>query len=257
MRRRLAALALLVVLAGLAGCTSVFGPGEPDQDRLQENASYDWEANATVAIEVNKSTYEAVYRLTNQSEMDVYRNDALGRERYVPVSALQFRYPNGTTITADHPGLSASQTRKRTTLDVPNGTNGSVAFRTERNGKRFATPVFVEGSYEVTLPPSARVGIPLLSQVSPRGYDTEVTDDRMTVRWENVTSRSLTVRWYLQRDILLFTGIVIAAIVVGTGGSVYYYRQIRRLERRREQAGIDLDEEDDDPRDRGPPPGMK
>lgn len=276
MRRRLLAIGLLVVLAGLAGCSTVFGPGDPDPEDLRQNASYDWGADANVSVLVNKSSYEAVYRISegseqaNTSELQVYQRDVLGQEEHVPVSSPQFRYPNGTRVTVDaihysngtrrtvnETGLSVSQTRQRTILDLPNDTEGSVAFTAARQGKRFSTPVFVEGSYAVTLPPNARVGVPVLSQVSPGSDGSDVTGDRMTIRWDDVTTRSLTVRWYLERDLLLFAGIVVVAVVVGSGGALYYYRQIRQLERRRDEADIDVTDEDDDFRDDGPPPGMR
>jgi len=99
--------------------------------------------------------------------------------------------------------------------------------------------------------------VPLLSQVSPGNYETSVDEDGyMTVVWDDVSSQSLRVRWYLQRDLLLFTGVAVVAIVVGSGGALYYYRQILQLKRRREESAIDVDG-DDDPRDRGPPPGMR
>jgi hypothetical protein len=132
---------------------------------------------------------------------------------------------------------------------------GKVGYTARRSGKQFSSPVFLQGSHEITLPPGARIGIPLLSQAGPGGYNTSVTDNRMTVQWGNLTRGSLSVRYYLQRDLLLFTGLVVFVVVVGAGGTLYYLRQIRRLEATREEMGIDVDYEDD-PRDDGPPPGM-
>jgi hypothetical protein len=99
----------------------------------------------------------------------------------------------------------------------------------------------------------------LLSQVSPRADSRSVANDRQTIRWNEVTTRGLSVRYYLQRDLYLFGGLSIVAIVVGTGGALYYYRQLQEVKRRRMEAGIDLEEEDqdDDLNDRGPPPGMR
>lgn len=256
MRRRLAVLAGLAVLVALGGCTGVFGPGEPDQARLNENASYEWGADADVSLTVERSSYAGVYDVSNRSSLEAYSRDGLGRERHLPVSALRYRYANGTTLTANDSALSVEQTRQRTTIAFPNASAAELAFTAPRHGKQFATPVFVEGSYAVRLPPDARVGVPLLSQVSPGGYSTTVDGEYMTVQWDEVTSRQLQVRWYLERDLLLFAGLVAAAVAIGSGGALYYYRQIRRLARRREAAGIDV-EEDDDPRDRGPPPGMR
>lgn len=258
MKRRLALLALLVASVALTGCAGLFGPDEPDQERLGGNASYDWETNATVSITVNRSSFEGVYDLTNQSSLTVYRRGELGEEHRLPISALRYRYENGTVVeySNDSSVLTVTPTSDRVTIDVPNGTTGQIAFTAPRHGKRFTTQVFLQGSHAVTLPPNARVGIPLLSQVSPRGYETDVDGDRMTIRWENVTSQRLSVRYYLQRDLLLFAGVVGVSTLVGSSGALYYYYQIRRLKRRREEHGLDVDE-DDDPRDRGPPPGMR
>ena len=256
MRRRLAVLGLLALLVALGGCSSVFGPSEPDQAKLNENASYDWDSDANVSITVNKSSYKGVYHVSNTSRLELYNRDELGTEHNLQISALRYRYPNGTVVTANSSAVSVEQTRERTILTLPNESAGKVAFTSPRHGKQFATPVFIEGSYAVRLPKNARVGVPLLSQVTPGNYRTTVSGDYMTVHWEDVTSRSLRVRWYLERDLLLFSGLAVAAIVIGSGGALYYYRQILQLKRRREQTAIDVDDTDD-PRDRGPPPGMR
>jgi hypothetical protein len=107
----------------------------------------------------------------------------------------------------------------------------------------------------MVLPPSARIGVPLLSQAGPGGYTTAVAGDRMTVRWEGVDGGTVRVRYYLQRDLMLFGGLAVLVLVVGVGGALYYVREIRTLEQRRKEMGDEV-EYDDDPRDRGPPPGM-
>ena len=107
------------------------------------------------------------------------------------------------------------------------------------------------------MPPSARVGIPLLSQVSPPADDRNVSAGRMTVRWNEIERGPVVVRYYLQRDILLFGGLGGVLAVAGVVGALYYYRQIRTLEKRREEIGLDVETEDDDFGDDGPPPGMR
>ena len=104
------------------------------------------------------------------------------------------------------------------------------------------------------LPESARVGVPLLSQVRPGATNRTVRNNQLTLSWEDVSAPNLTVRYYLQRDLLLFGGLVIGAIIIGVGGALYYYRQLRATQRKREEVGLDIDIEDDD-RDE-PPPGM-
>lgn len=256
MRRRVVALGALVVLVALAGCGSLLGPGEPDQEKLNEDANYTWDDDVDVSLTLEKDSFKGVYNVSNRSELPVYTRDGLGQEEHLEIRALKYRYPNGTVVSANSSALSASQTRDRTILDVPNQSGGRVAFTAPRQGKRFSTPVFVEGSTTLTLPPSGRVGVPLLSKVSPKADERTVTEDRMTLRWENVTSRVLSARYYLVRDLWLFGTILTGAVVVGSGGILYYWRQIKRLKRRREETGIDIDD-DDDPRDDGPPPGMR
>ncbi|MFB6309076.1 MAG: DUF5803 family protein [Haloarculaceae archaeon] len=256
MKRHGLALLGLLALVALAGCSSVFGPSQPDPAELAANATYDWNQSVNASITVNRSSFAAVYNVTNRSHLAVYRRDGLGRERSLPISALRYRYPNGTVVTVNDSSMSVDRTRSRTNVTLPGDGNGQVAFTAPRHGKEFSTPSFVAGSHAVTLPPDARVGIPLLSQVSPPGYETAVADDRMTIRWGDVGDRSISVRYYLERDLLLFALLAAGAIIVGSGGLLYHYRQLKRAQRRRSEAGLDI-EEDDDPRDRGPPPGMR
>jgi len=77
----------------------------------------------------------------------------------------------------------------------------------------------------------------------------------MHIRWEN-PDRNVFVRYYLQRDILIFGGLVAVLGAVMVGGLIYYLRQIRELENKRKEMGLDV-EADDDEFDDGPPPGMR
>jgi hypothetical protein len=250
MRRRLLALGALFVLVGLAGC---FGPSEIPQDQLGGNASYEWDRDADAAYTLSRSSYTAVFNLSNRSTLAVHDRDALGVESPVELEKLRFRYRNGTVVNASEANLSASLEQRRTVITVP-ARDGHVGYTGSRSGKQFSTPVVVPGTQTVTLPPGTRVGVPLLSQVGPGEYTTNVAENRMTVRWAEVVDGSLTVHYYLERDLLLFSLLLLLALSVGLGGSIYYLRQIRELESVREQIGLDVD--DDDPRDRGPPPGM-
>ena len=257
-RRHLALVAVVATLA-LSGCTGVFGPEPSDPDRLNQNASYDWDTTEDANIVVNRSSYTAVYDVENRSTFEVYTRSGLGRERSVPIRGLRFRYENGTVIAPANSSLAATEGSQRTEIQFGGNVSGEVAFTAPRSGKQFTTPTYVEdGTYAVTLPPGARVGIPLLSQVTPGGPNTFVDPEtnRMTLSWETVDTQVVNVRYYLQRDLLLFGGLTAVGIVVAIVGSVYYYRQLQAVKRRREEAGIDI-EEDDDPRDRGPPPGMR
>lgn len=261
-RRHLALLSVLALVA-LAGCTGIFGPEEVDPNQLNENASYDWDTETNASLTLNRTSYRAIYHLPNNSSFTIYSRDDLGREESVPISALRFRYDNGTVISPANSSLSAERTGRSTIIGLPNNSSGQVAFTAPRQGKTFSTPTFVDGqTYAVTLPPGRRVGIPLLSQVTPGGYETSVDEatNRMTFTWnEPITSRAIRLRFYLERDLLIFGGLAAVAVVVGTVGTVYYWRQLQAVRRRRKEAGIDLEEEyeDEDFGDDGPPPGMR
>lgn len=258
MRRRLVALGLLLALVALAGCSSVFGGGGPSDERLNENATYDWDTNATTTISLTRSSFTAVVGVENKSWVKLYRSGALGDQDPLSIRALRFRYPNGTVVRTNESSMSVRTGGSKTNVTLPQA-GGQVAFKAGRpTGKRFSTPLFVDGkhSIEVTMPRGARVGLPFLSQVSPGSSDRRVEDGRMTVRWENTSNGPITLRYYLQRDILLFGGLAVVLLLVGVGGVLYYFRQIRTLEQRREEIGLDVEVEDDD-FDDGPPPGMQ
>jgi hypothetical protein len=259
MNRRLLARGLVVALAATAGCSSLFGSGGPSEEQLTAPGEYDWETPANTTFNVTRSQFTTVVDVHNRSSVVVYRTDEIGTDQPLPIRALQFRYPNGTVVTANDTDLSARTQNQRTNISLP-AEEGKVAFTAPRpNAKRFATPVFVEGSHAVVLPPRARVGLPLLSQVNPGRYNTSVngTTNRMTVSWGSVDRGPIVTRYYLQRDILIFGSIASVLLVVGVVGGLYYYRQIRSLRQQREEIGLDVETEDDDLGDDGPPPGMR
>ncbi|MFB6183081.1 MAG: DUF5803 family protein [Haloarculaceae archaeon] len=252
-RRRLYALGLLALLVALAGCSSVLGPSQPSAEQLNAPANYDWNTNATTSVDVSRSSYTTIVTVHNRTYLEVYQRSDIGTENPVSLKGLRFRYPNGTVLNGSE--LEVHNTRKRTNITLP-ASEGKVAYTASRNGKRFSMPLFVEGSHEVTLPPGARVGIPLLSQVTPNPDSTAVVNERMTVSWKDVERGPILVRYYLERDIYLFGGLLGLLVVVGTAGALYYLRQIRRLERKRETVGPDVDTGGDE-FDDGPPPGMR
>jgi predicted small lipoprotein YifL len=251
-RRHLLAAGGLLALVLLAGCG--LGPSEIPDEELNENVSFDWDTDAKATFSLSRSSYTAVIQVSNESTIQVFRRDALGTDTPVQPNALQFRFLNGTVVNATHGNLSASLQNSATEITVP-ADNGTLGYAASRSGKQFATPVFVEGSHELVLPPGARIGVPLLSQASPGGYGTSVSDNRMTVRWDELEDGTINVRYYLQRDLFIFSGLVGLVLILGVGGSIYYLREIRQLEEQREEMGIDVDE-DDDVGDGGPPPGM-
>lgn len=272
--RGAARLALLCLLAATSGCLGILGPGEPDPGSLSSDARYEWNASVDAYVELHSNNYTAVYDLSNKStgesgSFEVYRRDALGTEQPLPLEALQYRFPNGTRVvyeegtpvmvhpngsTANTSALAVERTRHRTVVTIPDG-EGKLAYTAPKTGKQVATPTFVEGSYEVVLPPRTSVAVPLLARVRPGGYTaSRGPDGRVHVRWETVRARTLVVRYYLDRDLLIFGGMVALLVGAGIAGTAYYLLQIRRLVERRREVGLDVDVGDDD--SRRPPPGM-
>lgn len=282
--RRALPLLLLALLAASAGCSSVLGPGSPDAGSLAENASYDWDRDRAGYLEVNRDNYTAVYAVGNRTTgnleaddptVELYTHDVLGTEEPLEVAAVQFRFPNGTRVTfresegsavavvsypngstRSEPGvLTVNRTRKRTVVHLPANETGKLAFTTPKNGKRVSTPTFVRGDYEMVLPPDTDVSVPLLGQVRPPRDDARTVDGRVHVYWRDVGAKSLTVRYYLERDLFLFAALAGGLTLTGIVGAVYYARQIRQTRKRREEVGLDVDVGDDDRE--GPPPGMR
>lgn len=257
MNRHALALGALAVLVVLSGC-SVFGGGggEIDEENLLDDADYEWETNATVTynLSVGSDEYTAVHGLENQSELSIHSERTFRGDQSVGIDALRFRFENDTVVNATHHGLNASKGSDQTTIRLP-AENGTVAWTASRNGKSWSTPVFVETSHEVVLPESTRVGIPLLSRSDPRPDRTTLEDDQMTLFWEE-PSGSISVRYYLVRDLYIFGGLAILTVLAGLGGLGYYFRRIRAARRQRQNVGPDVDYDDDDLDDDGPPPGM-
>jgi predicted small lipoprotein YifL len=253
-RRHLLALGALAAVVALAGCG--FGPSEIPEDELTENATYDWDVDAKATFDLSRSSYSTVVNITNSSQLEVWQRGAIEGDMPVSLRSLQFRYRNGTVVNATHANLTATRQQERTVIDLPDD-EGLVGYTASRGNKQFGTPAFVEGSYEFVLPPGTRIGLPLLSDASPGGWETTVEDNRQTVRWDEVTRGAVSVRFYLQRDILIFGSLFAIVVVGGVIGSIYYIRQIRQLEDQREELGLDVETEDDDIGNDGPPPGMR
>lgn len=249
-RRRLGALAVLAVVA-LAGCTAgPLGPGPVNQDAIGKNVTYDWKSSANASITVTGGTYEAVYDVRARTggtdeqppTFEVHQRDALGRNSPLSIQGVKFQYPNGTVVGIDAASIDNKKKRKVVTLPA---SEGHLAFRSSTGGKRFSTPTFVQGSYEVTLPAGMRVGVGLLARVNPSGYEKQIANNRVTIQWENVRGRSVVVRYYLVRDLWLFAAGALALVGLAIGGAAYYRRQIRELERKRKEVGLDVETESD------------
>lgn len=250
MNRRGLALVGLGVLVVLTGC---LGGSGPSKEQLRANADYDWNTSANGTLRLGGDSYTAVYEIHNTSQLDFYQRDMFNNREPLPIRAVQFRYPNGTVVNAT--AFDSSTNDERIRLKLPNRT-GKLAYTVDQNGKSVQTATFVDGSYEVVLPPKTNVGVPILSNVVPGGYETEPVDGQVHITWENIDSGELTVEYYLERDLWLFGGLFALLVAVGIGGGVYYWRQIRSLQDRREEVGLDVEDDDDGLDDQGPPPGM-
>ncbi len=275
MNRRLLAVLALVVVVGLAGCTTLFGSDVDDPDALSQDAEYNYDSESDAFITINRENYTAVYNVSakvtgDEETIQLWRTNAFTIENPLELSALQFRHTNGTIVryvdgetVMIHPDgteeptdtLSVDSTRQRTIVHLP-AEDGQLAFTTPKTGKEVAIRTPVHGSYEVALPPGRDAQYPLLSRVHPSNDGREVVGDRVHLQWENVETSVITLRWYLDRDLWLFGGLGVIAGIAGIIGSMYYYRQIKQAKARREEEGIDVDYDDDDG-PKGPPPGMR
>lgn len=272
MNRRQCAVGGLVLLVLLSGCT-LFGGGEISQDELTEPAEYDWETNATAAYNVttepmlsfSSNEYQAVITVADRETLSIHRETLFRGDRSVSIEALQFRFENGTVVNATHAGLTATEESDETVIELPatNGTVGYTAdwgsatgFRGSPRTWRVQTPV--EGTHTVTMPEGARTTLPLLSATRPGGYESTVEDDRVTLTWEEFDGSTISVRYYLVRDLYLFGGLFAVGLVVAIVGVGYYYRAIQRAREQRKAVGLDVEEELEDIDDsEKPPPGMR
>lgn len=224
MSRAVVAVAVLAVLAGCAG-------GGVDADRINENASYEWDTDTTAKINVTGSQYKAVYSVDANESLEIYRLDDLGSERPVPFRALKYRAPNGTVVRGAN--LSVTEEDPRAVVTPPDA--GQVAYTAPTPPKRFATPTLVTGSYVVVLPANMGIAVPVLGTISPGGVDRTVEDGRTRLRWDELErGERIELGYYLDRDLQIFVGLIGLLALLTVGGVVYFRFQLRSLARRRE-----------------------
>ncbi|MDG5820343.1 DUF5803 family protein [Natronococcus sp. A-GB7] len=257
MNRRLAlAVIAVALLATTAGCSAIFGGiSDEELDREQE---YDdlRDSDADVAVDIEGGTiltsgeFRAVYDLNETEELSLYRS-SFYTEDALDIHSVRYWYPNGTEVTGSD--LEIDQGRSSTEVEVPDG-NGTLAFSGSAGSRTFQLPAYVHGSYEVTLSEGYRTSNFLFGDVNPGGYEREVADDRERLVWDEVDS-TISLRYYLTRDIPLFAGLVGTVVLLGGAAMAYYYRKVQKLKEQREEMGLDVEIEDDS--DDGPPPGMK
>lgn len=235
MRKLWVAIAV-VALAVTAGCTGA--GGGPTDEQLAQNATYDWDRATDVRVTVTGGEYSVVAAVDNQSSVRLARSDGFGGRNPLPISAVKFRYPNGTTVDAEDIDVSTANSRTVVTFPADNGT---FAYTSPAGGRQVTVPVGFEGSHELVLPAGMRVSFPVFGVVEPPGFQESVEDDRVHVRWESLDGGTINAKYYLERDIYLFGGTAGVLAVVAALGVVYYRLRIRRLEDEREEAGLDVE----------------
>jgi hypothetical protein len=262
-RRHLLPVLGLVVLVLTSGCAGLFGAQPVDDERLDEEppSPYVWDGGVDAHITITENArFQAVYRL-NDTAIELYRRDGFGGRNAIPVAAVRYRYPNGTVVTGTElvaRGGSINRSRSAVSItlpdDAPPSGGGQLAFTSDSTPKRFSLPTFVTGSYAVVLPPDRRVEVFPFGKVTPSGYEVEPAGDQRIIRWADVEADTVSVQFYLERDLLLFGGAAVVLSVIGVAGALYYKRRIDALREQREELGLDVDT-DDEFRD-DPPPGM-
>lgn len=226
----------VLLLAVLAGCLG--GGPTPTNSDLAENATYDWDTDADVTVVVAGEEYQTVADVEGTEKVRLARTSGFGGRNPLFISAVKFRYSNGTVVGADAVDVKSHDQRTVVTLPADNGTFAYTATA----GSRSATvPLDFEGSHEVVLPSAMRVWFPLFGSVDPGGYDKTVEDNRVHLEWDSLENATIDVEYYLVRDLYLFGGIIGLLVLVGIGGVVYQRHRIRRLEKEREQAGLDVE----------------
>lgn len=232
--RTLVAIAFLGVLVTLSGC---FGGGL-DEDALAENQSYDWETRATVTFNVTGDSFHAVHVIGNGTPIAVYRDTEFQGEQPVSISAVKFRYPNGTVVGAGDIGVE--QRDGRTILTPPAG-EGHLAYSGNSLPKDFQIAANQSGSYQVILPRGMRIGVPFMGTIAPGGAELTVRDDRTYLFWDSLEDPHIDLSYYLERDFWLFAGLVGLGLLVAIAGVIYYRVKIRRLRTRIEEAGLGIE----------------
>lgn len=242
MDRRLLAAGALSLLLFAAGCAALTpGGGEVDRERLAEDASYDWNTSTDVTFNVTPGYYHAVYRIENRSTIALSRFHRLSDHRPLPLGAVAFRYPNGTVVESE--AMAFERNRTHVTVTLP-AEEGRFAYRVSRQGKRIRTPTAVTGSYEVILPPNTDVRYFLIGRVVPDGYDRYIENGRVHLLWDGenaITGDRVVVRFYLERDLWIFGGLLAIGGAAAVVGLSYFWLQLKALRQRRDAVDIERD----------------
>jgi hypothetical protein len=254
--RLLLASGAVLVLVLLAGC---FGAGT-SQEVLSQDQTYDWNttANATYTLErggiIGGDRVKVVYEIKDERTIELFRRGITSNSP-VRVRAIKYRTPNGTVRSFGDSDVFYERKDGRTRLIAPER-GGKIALTIDIRPRSLELVTTYNGSHEVVLPRSHRVGDFLLGDASPGGYTSTVENDTQRLYWDNIQGgQSIIVRYYVQRDRYVFYGLIAGLSLVALVGYVYYSRLISRLEEWRSEQGLDIDEEHD-PNTDDPPPGM-
>ncbi|GAA0658949.1 DUF5803 family protein [Salarchaeum japonicum] len=223
----------VALLAATAGCAGMGFSGASGED-----VSYDWNASADASIDVSTGSYQAVYRANNTTELSFSTPTELTGDQPVSLSAVKFRYPNGTIV--NESVVDVSETRSETVVSIP-AADGQLAFTAPASQRGVTVSAPVEGSYEVVLPGGMDVLIPVLGHVDPGDYERSTADGRVHLAWESLDGGHVEASYYYQQDVYIFAGVIVLAALVGVTGAFYLRNQIRRLRQYREDAGLDVE----------------
>lgn len=225
MKRSVAVLAV-AALALTAGC---MGGGVVDEAALSESATYEWNTSADASVTIEEGEYRAVLTMANRTNVSLYGPGEFGGEAAIPISAVQYRFENGTVVNAS--AIGVTERNERTVIQVPTE-GGQLGYSARVRSNALFLPVTINGSYAVTLPEGAAVSAPIVGRVTPKGFEVS-SDDRTTIHWDRPDAEIITVDYYQERNLYVFGGLLAIAGLVAGGGLLYFRQQLRALVARR------------------------
>jgi len=242
MNRKFLGMTMLVVMLALAGCLSMGGPVDSDRLDRAPPAPYHWTTEAAVHATVQADDRVQVVVQPSEEELRLAFDDEVAGERSVPIGAVRAQLTNGTILTGSQlrdAGATITETREATTIQVASDTEiTAVGFTMDSRRNQLLLPPIRGGTHVVVLPAGRQVELPIIGQVRPRADTASLLgDDRVELRWDDLSSRSIVIRYYQDRDLVLFGGLIATAGAVLIGGLVYFRREVLQLQRRRE--GVD------------------
>jgi hypothetical protein len=240
-RRRLAVL-MLVLLMGLGGCLSAGGPIDSERLDRAPPAPYEWSNDAAVHASVHADDRVQVVVTPVEEELRLAFDDEVAGERAVPIGAVRAQQSDGTVLTGSElrdAGAEIGETREATTIQVAADAEiTAVGFTMDSRRNQLLLPPVRSGAHVVVLPAGRQVELPVIGQVRPRpDARSETADGRVELRWDQLDARPISIRYYQDRDLMLFGGVIGIAAAVLVGGLVYFRREVLQLQRRRE--GVD------------------